>query len=222
MGHCGAGEPPGCSTKGPVGIGLRARPWRTGVRAGHTPAPLPSGGSEGDPPPAHGHPAPRPPHESPRRQARRLRHPGREQILVNAWWLANNPAHWKNPEDFRPERFLEEDVKVEASGNDFRYIPFGVGRRSCPGIILALPISESPSDASCRTSSSFRRPGWTRLTPQRREGSSAFIFSNTPPSSPSPEPSDAWLSSIKNLMGVPHFSHTFGRRLVSAGNCFLH
>ncbi|CAN1312570.1 Trans-cinnamate 4-monooxygenase C4H1 [Linum perenne] len=44
------------------------------------------------------------------------------------------------PEEFRPERFLEEEAKVEANGNDFRYLPFGVGRRSCPGIILALPI----------------------------------------------------------------------------------
>ncbi|PIA37427.1 hypothetical protein AQUCO_03000184v1 [Aquilegia coerulea] len=66
--------------------------------------------------------------------------PAESKILVNAWWLANNPEHWKNPEEFRPERFLEEESKVEANGNDFRYLPFGVGRRSCPGIILALPI----------------------------------------------------------------------------------
>ncbi|CAK9139874.1 unnamed protein product [Ilex paraguariensis] len=66
--------------------------------------------------------------------------PAESKILVNAWWLANNPVHWKSPEEFRPERFLEEESKVEASGNDFRYLPFGVGRRSCPGIILALPI----------------------------------------------------------------------------------
>nr|QRV61375.1 C4H [Litchi chinensis] len=66
--------------------------------------------------------------------------PAESKILVNAWWLANNPSTWKNPEEFRPERFLEEESKVEANGNDFRYLPFGVGRRSCPGIILALPI----------------------------------------------------------------------------------
>ncbi|XP_021716766.1 trans-cinnamate 4-monooxygenase [Chenopodium quinoa] len=66
--------------------------------------------------------------------------PAESKILVNAWWLANNPAHWKNPEEYRPERFLEEESKVEANGNDFRFLPFGVGRRSCPGIILALPI----------------------------------------------------------------------------------
>jgi trans-cinnamate 4-monooxygenase len=66
--------------------------------------------------------------------------PAESKILVNAWWLANNPETWKKPEEFRPERFLEEEAKVEANGNDFRYLPFGVGRRSCPGIILALPI----------------------------------------------------------------------------------
>jgi trans-cinnamate 4-monooxygenase len=66
--------------------------------------------------------------------------PAESKILVNAWWLANNPEQWKKPEEFRPERFLEEEAKVEANGNDFRYLPFGVGRRSCPGIILALPI----------------------------------------------------------------------------------
>ncbi|KAK6932908.1 Cytochrome P450 [Dillenia turbinata] len=66
--------------------------------------------------------------------------PAESKVLVNAWRLANNPAHWKNPNEFRPERFLEEEAKVEANGNDFRYLPFGVGRRSCPGIILALPI----------------------------------------------------------------------------------
>ncbi|GAB4824271.1 cytochrome P450 [Ancistrocladus abbreviatus] len=66
--------------------------------------------------------------------------PAESKILVNAWWLANNPDLWKRPEEFRPERFLDEESKVEANGNDFRYLPFGVGRRSCPGIILALPI----------------------------------------------------------------------------------
>ncbi|CAI9107159.1 OLC1v1006455C1 [Oldenlandia corymbosa var. corymbosa] len=66
--------------------------------------------------------------------------PAESKILVNAWYLANNPEQWKKPEEFRPERFLEEEAKVEANGNDFRYLPFGVGRRSCPGIILALPI----------------------------------------------------------------------------------
>ena len=56
------------------------------------------------------------------------------KIPVNVWWLANNLGNWKNPQDFRPKRFLEEEAKVEANGNDFRYLPFGVERRSCPGL----------------------------------------------------------------------------------------
>ncbi|KAI9119455.1 hypothetical protein K1719_009331 [Acacia pycnantha] len=91
-----------------------------------------------DPPSSNGDAGPT--HEPPRRQARGYEIPAESKILVNAWWLANNPAQWKNPKEFRPDRFLEEEAKVDANGNDFRYLPFGVGRRSCPGIILALPI----------------------------------------------------------------------------------
>jgi trans-cinnamate 4-monooxygenase len=70
--------------------------------------------------------------------------PKETKVIINAWWLANNPEWWTNPEEFRPERFLEEeqatDAAVAGKGVDFRYLPFGMGRRSCPGIILALPL----------------------------------------------------------------------------------
>eukprot|EP00250_Pteridium_aquilinum_P011552 c20147_g1_i2 orf=197-1759(+) len=60
------------------------------------------------------------------------------KVLVNAWWIANNPNLWENPEQFLPHRFL--DCNIEATGSDFRFLPFGSGRRSCPGSILALPL----------------------------------------------------------------------------------
>jgi trans-cinnamate 4-monooxygenase len=69
--------------------------------------------------------------------------PKGSKVVVNAWWLANNPELWEKPEEFRPERFLGEEKSVDATVGgkvDFRFLPFGVGRRSCPGIILALPI----------------------------------------------------------------------------------
>ncbi|KAK4797592.1 hypothetical protein SAY86_029918 [Trapa natans] len=69
--------------------------------------------------------------------------PKESKVVVNAWWLANNPEWWKDPEQFRPERFMEEESGTDAVAGgkvDFRYLPFGMGRRSCPGIILALPI----------------------------------------------------------------------------------
>jgi len=64
--------------------------------------------------------------------------PAESKILVNAWWIGNNPELWDQPEKFDPERFL--DGKIEANGNDFRFLPFGSGRRSCPGIIIAIPL----------------------------------------------------------------------------------
>ncbi|KAK4492124.1 hypothetical protein RD792_002921 [Penstemon davidsonii] len=66
--------------------------------------------------------------------------PAQSRVLVNAWRLANDPTNWKKPEEFRPERFFEEESKIETNGNDLKYIPFGVGRRSCPGILIAMPV----------------------------------------------------------------------------------
>ncbi|MCO5564153.1 hypothetical protein L7F22_017809 [Adiantum nelumboides] len=60
------------------------------------------------------------------------------KVLVNAWWIANNPDTWEDPEKFWPERFME--CNIEATGSDFRFLPFGSGRRCCPGSILALPL----------------------------------------------------------------------------------
>jgi trans-cinnamate 4-monooxygenase len=64
--------------------------------------------------------------------------PAGTKVLVNIWWLANNPELWDNPQDFIPERFLQDDNKIEFHGNDFRFLPFGAGRRRCPGIHMAL------------------------------------------------------------------------------------
>ncbi|XP_022156981.1 geraniol 8-hydroxylase-like [Momordica charantia] len=55
------------------------------------------------------------------------------QVLVNAWAVGRN---WENPESFEPERFLESEMEVR--GRDFELIPFGGGRRICPGLPLAM------------------------------------------------------------------------------------
>ncbi|KAL6995794.1 unspecific monooxygenase [Sarracenia purpurea var. burkii] len=52
-----------------------------------------------------------------------------------------DPDAWKNPEEFFPERFLVKDA-VDFRGKDFQFIPFGAGRRGCPGINLGVATVE--------------------------------------------------------------------------------
>ncbi|KAJ1690403.1 hypothetical protein LUZ63_014558 [Rhynchospora breviuscula] len=61
-------------------------------------------------------------------------------VLVNVWAIGRDPKIWDNPDDFRPERFLGS--QVDYKGQDFELIPFGAGRRVCPGIGFAMPIVE--------------------------------------------------------------------------------
>ncbi|XAR48314.1 hypothetical protein NMG60_11031085 [Bertholletia excelsa] len=67
--------------------------------------------------------------------------PKGSNVLVNVWAVARDPAVWKNPLEFRPERFLEEDVDMK--GHDFRLLPFGAGRRVCPGAQLGTNLVTS-------------------------------------------------------------------------------
>lgn len=62
------------------------------------------------------------------------------RVIVNAWAIARDPRSWENPAEFMPERFLDSDVDFR--GQDFRFIPFGAGRRSCPGAGFAIPTVE--------------------------------------------------------------------------------
>ncbi|XP_004506759.3 cytochrome P450 76T24-like [Cicer arietinum] len=57
------------------------------------------------------------------------------QVLVNVWSMGRDPSIWNDPNLFVPERFLESgDVFRE---EDFGFIPFGAGRRMCPGVSFA-------------------------------------------------------------------------------------
>ncbi|GAB2218248.1 hypothetical protein Droror1_Dr00001467 [Drosera rotundifolia] len=68
--------------------------------------------------------------------------PAKTRILVNAWAIQRDPALWKDPETFNPERFA--DVNVDMKGTDFVYLPFGTGRRMCPGVAFGLSNVELP------------------------------------------------------------------------------
>ncbi|KAL5988094.1 hypothetical protein ACLOJK_035857 [Asimina triloba] len=59
------------------------------------------------------------------------------RVLINAWAIGRNPASWgRNAEEFVPERFMNETV--EYKGQDFRFLPFGAGRRGCSGMSFAV------------------------------------------------------------------------------------
>lgn len=62
------------------------------------------------------------------------------RVIVNAWSIGHDPASWDEPEEFRPERFLNSSVDFR--GHDFELIPFGAGRRGCPGIQFAATVNE--------------------------------------------------------------------------------
>ncbi|XP_061966986.1 cytochrome P450 76T24-like [Populus nigra] len=60
--------------------------------------------------------------------------PKNAQILINIWAIGRDPAIWPDPNSFKPERFLE--CHADVKGRDFELIPFGAGRRICPGLPL--------------------------------------------------------------------------------------
>ena len=58
------------------------------------------------------------------------------QVLLNTWSIGRDPSVWEDPNLFKPERFLGSEIDVR--GQDMELIPFGGGRRICPGSPLAL------------------------------------------------------------------------------------
>ncbi|CAN4090815.1 unnamed protein product [Withania somnifera] len=61
-------------------------------------------------------------------------------IHVNSWAIAKDPEIWENPEEFIPERFFNN--VVDFKGQNYELIPFGSGRRGCPGIALGVASME--------------------------------------------------------------------------------
>ncbi|WRX31343.1 Cytochrome P450 - like 10 [Theobroma cacao] len=66
--------------------------------------------------------------------------PAKTLVYVNAWAVGRDPEAWENPEEFYPERFIGSFIDYK--GLDFELIPFGAGRRGCPGIHMGVVTVE--------------------------------------------------------------------------------
>ena len=67
------------------------------------------------------------------------------QVMVNVWALGRDEQCWPDAaEEFRPERFEAAGGAVDFRGTDFELLPFGAGRRMCPGMAFGLANVELP------------------------------------------------------------------------------
>ncbi|XP_059624786.1 cytochrome P450 71AU50-like [Cornus florida] len=64
--------------------------------------------------------------------------PKKSRVTINVWAIGRDPNSWINAEKFIPERFAGSDIDIR--GRDFQLLPFGSGRRGCPGMQLGLTL----------------------------------------------------------------------------------
>ncbi|CAN1295315.1 Tryptamine 5-hydroxylase [Linum perenne] len=66
--------------------------------------------------------------------------PAKTRVLVNCYAIGRDPEIWECPLEYRPERFVEEEIDFH--DQEFRFVPFGGGRRGCPGFTFGLATIE--------------------------------------------------------------------------------
>jgi cytochrome P450 len=64
--------------------------------------------------------------------------PANTRLFVNVWTIGRDGKLWENPDKFQPERFKGSTLDVK--GRDYELLPFGSGRRMCPGYSLGLKV----------------------------------------------------------------------------------
>ncbi|KAJ0504777.1 putative cytochrome P450 [Helianthus annuus] len=92
--------------------------------------------------------------------------PKRTRLFVNIWKIHHDPQIWTDPFEFRPERFLTTKKEINVKGQHFELIPFGSGRRICPGISFAFEAMQLIL-ASIIHGFEFQNQQMSRLTSQK-------------------------------------------------------
>jgi cytochrome P450 len=62
-------------------------------------------------------------------------------VVINAWAIGRDPATWERADEFVPERFMDDPAEYGVV-QYFSFVPFGAGRRGCPGAGFAAPSME--------------------------------------------------------------------------------
>ena len=60
------------------------------------------------------------------------------RMILNIWKIQTDPKVWSDPLEFRPERFLSIHKDVDVKDPNFDLLPFGGGRRICPGLTFGM------------------------------------------------------------------------------------
>ncbi|KAL8225758.1 hypothetical protein R6Q57_018315 [Mikania cordata] len=63
------------------------------------------------------------------------------RLIINVWKIKRDERVWKDPSKFKPERFLGSGhADVDMRGQQHVFVPFGLGRCSCPGVTFSLQV----------------------------------------------------------------------------------
>lgn len=73
--------------------------------------------------------------------------PPKTLVYFNEWAISRDPNYWENPNQFSPHRFLDNsnpsfNYNELLVHKNFALLPFGGGRRICPGVNLGMAAAE--------------------------------------------------------------------------------
>lgn len=66
--------------------------------------------------------------------------PAKTRVLINSYAIGRDPKSWDDPLNYDPERF--ENHNMDFKDQDYKFLPFGGGRRGCPGYAFGLATME--------------------------------------------------------------------------------